>query len=54
MPLSPTVALMADWQGTPASTALFFAKPAMTREVNRRIISASERFIRSPWQRTGR
>ena len=52
-PLSPELALLADWQGTPFSTSVFGAKPGLVREVNRRVVSGAERFIFShapqPW-----
>jgi hypothetical protein len=52
-PLSPDLALLADWQGTPFSTSVFGAKPGLVREVNRRLVSGAERFIFShvsqPW-----
>lgn len=52
-PLSPGVALLADWQGAPFSVSVFIAKTSLVREGNRRVVSGAERFIYShapqPW-----
>ncbi len=52
-PLSPRLALIADWQGEPYSVQIVSAKPGLIREVNRRVVSGAERFVFSsvpqPW-----
>jgi hypothetical protein len=45
LPLSPNVALVADHKGVAGSTLMFGAKPALVREVNRRVIADCERFV---------
>ena len=45
IPLCPTLALMADWQGERFGTTVCAVRPKIVREVNRRIISNAERLV---------
>jgi len=45
MPLSPTLALIADHKGAPAATTVVRARPSLVREVNRRVVADAERFV---------
>lgn len=44
-PLASDLALLASWQGKPQQTIYLKAKPALVREVNRRVASGAERFV---------
>ncbi len=45
IPLSPTIALIADHKGAKASLHVFNVRNQMIREVNRRVVAHAERFI---------
>ena len=44
-PLASELALLASWQGIPHATIFMKAKPALVKEVNRRVASGAERFL---------
>jgi hypothetical protein len=44
-PLASDMALLASWQGAPRETIFLNAKPALVKEVNRRVASGAERFV---------
>jgi hypothetical protein len=44
-PLASDVALLMSWQGPRGTTTVAQAKPALTKEVNRRVVSGAERFL---------
>lgn len=44
-PLSSDMALLASWQGMPLEIIFLNAKPALVKEVNRRVASGAERFV---------
>lgn len=44
-PVSPTLALMGSRQGQPQTVLEVTAKPALVKEINRRMVSGAERFV---------
>lgn len=44
-PLASDIALLTSWQGQRGSLSVVQARPALTKEINRRVISGAERFL---------
>lgn len=52
-PLAPDLALHMSWQGARGSTQVVQARPSLTKELNRRVVSGAEHFVftaqPAPW-----